>query len=70
MKCIFFLLIGQEARNVYNTWALTADEQDETDVLFNKFEEYFKPRKNLRVIWLNFNRRIQESIRDSRSVHH
>ena len=60
VKCSFFLLfIGQEARDVYNTWTLTADERDKTDVLFKKFEEYCKPRKNLTVIRHKFNSRVQ-----------
>ena len=60
VKYSFFLLfIGQEARDVYNTWALTADERDKTDVLFKKFEEYCKPRKNLTVIQHKFNSHVQ-----------
>ena len=53
VKCSFFLLfIGQEARDVYNVY--------KSDVLFKKFEEYCKPRKNLTVIWHKFNSRVQE----------
>ena len=60
VKCSFFLLvIGQEARDVYNTWTFTADEWDKTDVLFKKFEKYCKPRKNLTVIQHMFNSRVQ-----------
>ena len=60
VKCSFFLLfICQEARDVYNTWTLIADERDKTDVLFKKSEEYCKARKNLTVIPHKFNSRVQ-----------
>ena len=45
--------------DVYNTWTMTADERDKTDVLFKKFEEYCKPRKNLTVIRHKFNSPVQ-----------
>ena len=59
-KCAFFLLyIGQEARDIFNTWTLAQNEEDKPDVLFEKFEEYFKPKKNLTVLRHKFNSRIQ-----------
>ena len=59
-KCAFFLLyIGQEARDVFNTWTLAPNDEDKPDILFDKFEDYFKPKKNLTVLRHKFNSRVQ-----------
>ena len=51
-QCSYFLLyIGQQARDVYNTWALKSAEKDKIEPLFETFEEYCNPhyKVNTRV---------------------
>lgn len=38
---------GEEAINIYNTFSFKDGEQDKIKLLFQKFEEYFVPKKNL-----------------------
>ena len=38
---------GEDAIEVYNTFALTEEETNKIDVLITKFENYCTPRKNI-----------------------
>lgn len=57
-KCSAFL-IGPAGRDVYNTMTLTEEETDKIDVLFDKFEEYCKPKQNVTIERYHFNTRTQ-----------
>ena len=47
-KCSYLLLyIGQDSRDIYNTWVLTDDEKKRTKIILDKFEEYCYPRTNI-----------------------
>ena len=43
---IFLHLVGEEALEIYNTFSLSTAEQ-KLDVLFQKFEDYCNPRRNI-----------------------
>ena len=61
-QCGYFLLyIGQQARDVYNTWALKSAEKDKIELLFELFEEYCNPKQNVTVLRYKFNTRVQRS---------
>ncbi|CAB4044721.1 Transposon Ty3-G Gag-Pol poly, partial [Paramuricea clavata] len=55
----FRYIIGQDGRDIYNTMAFTVHEVDKIDILFAKFEEYCKPRKNIIMERYKFNTRVQ-----------
>ena len=56
-QCGYFLLyIGQQARDVHNTWALKSAEKDEIEPLFEMFEEYCNPKQNVTVLRYKFNK--------------
>ena len=57
--CYFLLYIGQDGRDVFNTWALPEEEADKVEPLFTRFKAYCEPRKNLTVIRHKFNSRFQ-----------
>ena len=60
-KCSAFLyVIGQKGRDVYNVMNLDESQRDKIDVLFNKFEEYCKPKQNVTVERYHFNTRVQD----------
>ena len=49
-KCAVFLyVIGSSGRDIYNAMRLADDEKDKIDALFLKFENYCKPKCNVRV---------------------
>ena len=57
-QCGYFLLyLGQNGRDIYNTWTLTSAETDKIDVLFEKYEAYCIPKQNVTVIRYKFNTR-------------
>ena len=59
-KCSAFLyVIGQKGHNVYNAMNLDKS-RDKIDVLFNKFEEYCKPKQNITVERYRFNTQVQD----------
>ena len=61
-KCSYFLLyIGQDARDMFNTWTLSEEEQNKPKILFEKFGDYCKPKKNLTVLWHKFNSCVQST---------
>ena len=61
-KCSYFLLyIGQDARDVFNTWTLSEEEQNKPKILFEKFGDYCKPKKNPTVLRHKFNSRVQST---------
>ena len=43
---IFLHLVGEEALGIYHTFSLSTAEQ-KLDVLFQKFEKYCNPRRNI-----------------------
>ena len=51
---------GEDAIEVYNTFALTEEETNKIDVLITKFEDYCTPRKNVTFERHVFNTRSQE----------
>ncbi len=55
----FRYIIGQDGRDIYNTMTFTTSEVDKIDVLFVKFEDYCKPRKNVIMERYKFNTRVQ-----------
>ena len=47
-KCSYLLLcVGQQGRDIHNTWTLTNDQKKDPAFLLSKFEEYCEPRKNV-----------------------
>ena len=55
-KCSAFLYtIDQAGRDVYNTMTLTEEETDKIDILFTKFEAYYKPKQNVTIERYHFN---------------
>ena len=60
-KCKAFLyVIGPAGRDIiFTALVLKDDEKDKIDVLFKKFEEYCKPKKNVTVERYKFNTRCQ-----------
>ena len=59
-KCKAFLyVIGPAGRDIFTALVLKDDEKDKIDVLFKKFEEYCKPKKNVTVQRYKFNTRCQ-----------
>ena len=51
--------MGQNGRDICNTWTLTLEETDKIDVLFEKYEAYCNPKQNVTVIRYKFNTRNQ-----------
>ena len=48
MQCAIFLhTIGEEALEVYDTFALTAEEATKLETIVNKLEAYYSPKKNV-----------------------
>ena len=61
-KCSYFVLyIGHYARDVFNTWTLFEEEKNKPMILFEKFCDYCKPKKNLTVLQHKFNSRVQST---------
>lgn len=61
-KCGYFLLnIGQRGRDVYNTWTISEEDKNKTKVLFDKFEAYCKPQKNIVLARYRFGKRSQQN---------
>ena len=59
-KCSAFLyIIGQAGRDIFNAFVLTAEERDKVKILFAKFENYCKPKRNVTVERYKFNTRMQ-----------
>ena len=47
-KCSYLLLyIGQDGRDIYNTWVLTDDEKKRPKIILDKFKEYCNPSTNI-----------------------
>jgi hypothetical protein len=55
----FRYIIGQDSRNIYNTMTFMSSEENKIDVLFAKFEDYCKSRKNVIMERYKFNTRVQ-----------
>ena len=61
VQCSTLLTVaGEDAIEVYNTFALTEEETNKIDVLITKFEDYCTPRKNVTFERHVFNTRSQE----------
>ena len=60
-KCSAFLyIIGRKGREIYNTWTLNEEtEKDKIKVLFQKFQLYCEPKKNIILERYRFNTRFQ-----------
>ncbi|XP_060073561.1 uncharacterized protein K02A2.6-like [Ylistrum balloti] len=59
-KCSAFLyIIGQDGREIYNTFTFTEEEKDKIEVLINKFKSYCAPRENITVWRHRFYTRTQ-----------
>ena len=59
-KCAVFLyVIGSSGHDIYNTIILANEEKDKIDILFQKFEEYCKSKRNITVERYKFNTRSQ-----------
>lgn len=51
--------VGEEAREVFDTFELQTTQKKDSDVILKKFEEYFLPKKNVSVERHRCNIRIQ-----------
>ena len=59
-KCTAFLyIIGRKGREIFNTWTLTETEKDKISILFERFQSYCEPKKNLTLERYRFNTRTQ-----------
>lgn len=59
-KCSAFLyIIGRTGREIYNTWSLTEEEQNNLEILFERFAKYCKPKQNITLDRYKFNCRVQ-----------
>jgi uncharacterized protein YfaT (DUF1175 family) len=54
----FRYIIGQD-RHIYNMMTFTSSKENKINVLFAKFEDYCKPRKNVIMERYKFNTRVQ-----------
>ena len=53
------LNIGQDGRDIFNTWALT-EAQQTVETLFQKFRDHCSPKKRITTLRFRFNSRIQK----------
>lgn len=59
-QCSAFLyIIGQDGREIYNTFTFLENETDKIKPLFKKFDDYCNPQKNVTVERHKFNTRYQ-----------
>ena len=59
-KCSAFLyIIGQDGRDVHNTFQFAEDEVNEITPLIQKFEDYCTLKQNTMMEWYKFNKRAQ-----------
>lgn len=56
----FMTIIGPDAITIFNTFALSQEEQKNIDTIINKFETYFTPKVNLTYERYTFNKMKQE----------
>lgn len=60
-KCAYLMIwIGEQGRNVYSTWTLSADDRKKLDKHYEKFEAYVKPKSNQVFSSYKFHSRIQK----------
>lgn len=61
LQCALFLHVaGEEAQEVYNTFTIPAADVDRLEVLYNRFEQYCTPLKNVTFERHVFNLRYQK----------
>ena len=61
-KCKAFLcVIGKEGREIFNTFVFPEEEKDKFTPLLAKFENYFIPKKNVKMERHKFNTQVQGS---------
>lgn len=61
-KCAYLMIwVGEKGRNVYSTWNLNADDSKDLTVLYQKFEEYVKPKSNQVFSSYKFQCRVQSA---------
>eukprot|EP00731_Ephydatia_muelleri_P020491 Em0013g218a len=59
-KCSAFLyIIDQAGRDIFNAFVLTSEERNKVNIVFAKFENYCKPKRNGTVERYKFNTRMQ-----------
>ena len=56
--------MGNEADELLKTFNLTDEESSSFDTILARFDEYFKPKKNIIRLRRIFNRRLQEEGED------
>lgn len=60
-KCSFLMLwVGEKGRNIYSTWALSAEDAKALKSYFDRFESYVKPRTNVIYNRYKFHSRMQK----------
>lgn len=60
VKCNNLMIwVGEEGRQIFSTWNLTADQKKELDNYHTDFEEYCKPRSNKIHARYQFKSRVQ-----------
>lgn len=60
-KCKTLLyVIGQDGRDIFNTFTIPGDDKDKINPLLLKFENYCIPRKNVTMERYKFNTRMQD----------
>ena len=52
-------VIGADAAAISKTFSFTEEEEDDLEVLLNKYDDYFEPIRNITVERYKFNKRIQ-----------
>ena len=57
-KCVLYI-IGQEGRDIFKTFEISADDKDKINPLLNQFEKYCIPKRNITMERHKFNTRLQ-----------
>uniref|UniRef100_H2ZT64 Retrotransposon gag domain-containing protein n=1 Tax=Latimeria chalumnae TaxID=7897 RepID=H2ZT64_LATCH len=60
-KCSYLLLwIGEQGRDIYNTWNISAEDAKVLKTYFDKYEAYVMPKANLVFAKYKFHEKVQE----------
>ena len=61
-KCNYLMIwVGDQGRDIYNTWELTADEAKKLETYYASFETYVKPRSNEVFYRYELHLRVQQA---------
>ena len=60
-RAIFLHMIGEDALRIYDTFVFKIEENNQVVPLFQKFESYFSPKKNITYERYLFNTCIQDN---------